>query len=84
MGTGGPIPGTKERPGSDADHSPHLMPWSRMSRSYTSSHPSTFIACSGTVLALAFIYPVEKNLFTVLIPTDVVAAFTVMLLTYNQ
>jgi hypothetical protein len=33
MGTGGPFPGSKARPGRDADHSPHLVPWSRMSRS---------------------------------------------------
>jgi hypothetical protein len=26
MGTGGPFPGTKARPGHDADHSPHLVP----------------------------------------------------------
>jgi hypothetical protein len=31
-------PGVKARPGRDADHSPHLMPSSRM-RSYTSSTP---------------------------------------------
>jgi hypothetical protein len=39
MGTGGPFPGAKARPGRDADHSPHLVPRSRMSRSYTSSRP---------------------------------------------
>jgi hypothetical protein len=37
MGFGGPFPGAKERPGRDADDSPHLVPRSRMSRSYTSS-----------------------------------------------
>jgi hypothetical protein len=26
MGTGGPFPGGKARPGYDADHSPHLLP----------------------------------------------------------
>jgi hypothetical protein len=26
MGTGGPFPGGKARPGRDADHSPHLVP----------------------------------------------------------
>jgi hypothetical protein len=36
MGTGGPFPGGKARPGRDANHSPHLVPRSRMSRSYTS------------------------------------------------
>jgi hypothetical protein len=44
----------KARPGRDADHSPHLVPRSRMSRSYrpTSSPPSAFRACSGTALPL--------------------------------
>jgi hypothetical protein len=37
MGTGVISPGVKARPGRDADHSPHLVPRSRMSRSYTSS-----------------------------------------------
>jgi hypothetical protein len=37
MGTAGPFPGDKARPGRDADHSPHLVPTSWMSRSYTSS-----------------------------------------------
>jgi hypothetical protein len=39
MGTGGPFPGGKARRGRDADYSPHLVPKSRMSRSYTSSPP---------------------------------------------
>jgi hypothetical protein len=39
MGTGGPFPGGKARLRRDADHSPHLVPRSRMSRSYTSSPP---------------------------------------------
>jgi hypothetical protein len=30
---------------------PHLVPKSRISRSYTSSLPSAFMACSGTTLA---------------------------------
>jgi hypothetical protein len=50
VGTGGPFPGGKARPGSDADHSPHLVPRSWMSRSYTSSPPSPSMACSGTAL----------------------------------
>jgi hypothetical protein len=37
MGTGGPFPGSKARPGSDADHSLQLV--SRMSRSYAFSPP---------------------------------------------
>jgi hypothetical protein len=36
MGTEGPFPGGKARPGRLADHSPHLVPRPRMSRSYTS------------------------------------------------
>jgi hypothetical protein len=39
MGTGGPFLRTKARPGRDANHSPHLVPRSRKSRSYTSSPP---------------------------------------------
>jgi hypothetical protein len=39
MGTRGPIPRAKARPVRDADHSPHLVLKSRMSRSYTSSPP---------------------------------------------
>jgi hypothetical protein len=53
MGTGRPFAGAKARPGRDADNSPHLVPRSRMSRSYTSSPPSAFVACSGTALAVA-------------------------------
>jgi hypothetical protein len=38
-GTGDPFPRAKARPRRDADHSPHLVPRFRMSRSYTSSPP---------------------------------------------
>jgi hypothetical protein len=48
MGTGGPFPGAKTRSGRDADHSPHLVPRLRMSRSYISSPPSAFMGCSET------------------------------------
>jgi hypothetical protein len=51
-GPGGSFPRSKARPGRDADHSPHLVPRSRMSRSYTSSPPSATMACSGTALLL--------------------------------
>jgi hypothetical protein len=51
MGTGGPFPGAKTRPGLDADLSPHPVPRSRMSRSYTSSPPSALAVFSGTALA---------------------------------
>jgi hypothetical protein len=36
MGTGGPFPRAKPRPGRDADNAPPLVTRSRMSRSYTS------------------------------------------------
>jgi hypothetical protein len=52
MGTGGPFPGDKARPGRDADHSPHLVPRSSMSRSYMSSPPRASMACSETSLLL--------------------------------
>jgi hypothetical protein len=39
MGTGGPFSGGKARHRRDADHSPHLLPRLRLSRSYTSSPP---------------------------------------------
>jgi hypothetical protein len=52
MGTAGPFPGAKVRPRGDADTHPHLVPRSRMSRSYISSPPSAFMECSGTALAL--------------------------------
>jgi hypothetical protein len=37
----------KERPGSDADHSPHLIQRSRLSRSYTSSPPLRLHGVAG-------------------------------------
>jgi hypothetical protein len=37
VGSRGTFLGGNARPGRDADHSPHLVPRSRMSRSYTSS-----------------------------------------------
>jgi hypothetical protein len=48
MATGGPFSGGKARLGSDADHSPHLVPTSLMSRSYTSSPPAPPHVCCGT------------------------------------
>jgi hypothetical protein len=64
MGTRFPFPGAKARPWRDADHSPHLAPRSRMSRSYTSLPSSAFLACSGTALAV--------------VNTLIVVAFTVI------
>jgi hypothetical protein len=42
MGTGGPFPEGKARPGRDADHPPYLVSRSRMSRNHTSSPPKRF------------------------------------------
>jgi hypothetical protein len=47
-----PFRGGKVRPGRDADHSPHLVPRSRISRSYTSS---SHIACM-VVLGQLYVY----------------------------
>jgi hypothetical protein len=55
-------PGGKSRLGRDADHSPHLVPRSRMSRSYTSSPPSAFVACSGTDLAFRNLCSYEEQI----------------------
>jgi hypothetical protein len=43
----GSFPRGKAPLGRDADQSPHLVPRSRMSRSYTPLHLSAFVACSG-------------------------------------
>jgi hypothetical protein len=53
-GTGGPFPGGEARRGRDADHSPHLVPRSRMSRSYTSSPTWPLRGGSRTALHLLF------------------------------
>jgi hypothetical protein len=50
MGTGGPFPGAKRGRGVTLTTHPHLLPRSRMSRSYTSSPSSATMACSGTAL----------------------------------
>jgi hypothetical protein len=57
MSTNGSFPGTKARPGRDADHSPHLVPRSRMSRSYMYPlpPPSAFVACSGIALGFSLV-----------------------------
>jgi hypothetical protein len=47
VGTGGPFPWVKARPGRDADHSPHLVPRSRISRSYTASPLGASMAVAG-------------------------------------
>jgi hypothetical protein len=48
MGTGGPFLGVKRGRGVTLTSHPHLVPRSRMSRSYTFSPPSTCVACRGT------------------------------------
>jgi hypothetical protein len=55
MGTGGSFPGGKARPGRDADHLPHLVPRSWMSRSYTFTPPSASMACNGTAILLFYL-----------------------------
>jgi hypothetical protein len=52
IGTGGPFPGAKRGRGVTLTTHPHLVPRSKMSRSYTSSPPSATMACSGTALPL--------------------------------
>jgi hypothetical protein len=55
MVTGGHFPGGKARPGRDADHSPHLVPRSRMSKSYIPLSPSASMVCSGTALVFTWV-----------------------------
>jgi hypothetical protein len=52
MGTGGPFPGAKRGRGVTLTTHPHLVPRSRMSRSYTSSPPK--LHHGGTVLLFLF------------------------------
>jgi hypothetical protein len=71
MGTGGHFPGAKRGRGVTLTTHPHLMPRSRMSRSYISSHPSATIACSGTallcILLITKIFKILKYTFYILI-----------------
>jgi hypothetical protein len=63
MGTGGPFPGAKRGRGVTLTTHPHLVPRSRISRSYSSSPPpNTTMACSGT--ALLFFALSSSNTFT--------------------
>jgi hypothetical protein len=48
---GDPFPGGKALPGLDADHSRHLVPGSRMNRSYT---PLPLVVCMAVVGQLYF------------------------------
>jgi hypothetical protein len=47
------VPGVKRGSGVTLTTHPHLVPRSRMSRSYTSSPPKRFVVCSGTALAFS-------------------------------
>jgi hypothetical protein len=47
-------PGLKRGRGVTLTTHPHLVPRTRMSRSYTSSPPLASVACSGTTLAFLF------------------------------
>jgi hypothetical protein len=47
-------PGLKRGRGVTLTTHPHVVPRSRMSRSYTSSPPIAFVACSETALAFSF------------------------------
>jgi hypothetical protein len=54
VGTGGLFPGGNAGPGRDADHSSPFSAEVKNERSYTSSPPSAFMACSGTALVFLF------------------------------
>jgi hypothetical protein len=55
MGTGGPFPGGKARPGRDADHSPSSSAEVKYELElYLLSPPCASMACSGTALLLLF------------------------------
>jgi hypothetical protein len=54
VGTGVLFPGLKRGRGVTLTTHPHLAPRLRMSRSYTSSPPKSFVEYSGTALALWF------------------------------
>jgi hypothetical protein len=56
MGTGVLSPGLKHGWGVTQTTHPHLVPSSRMSRSYTSSPPIARMACSGRAFALISFY----------------------------
>jgi hypothetical protein len=60
MGTGGPFPGGKARPGREADHSTHLVPRS-MSRSYT---PWRVVALLDFAFTSAFTFILLFALFS--------------------
>jgi hypothetical protein len=77
MGTGGPFPWVKRGRGVTLTTHRHLVPMSRVSKSYTSSPPKLFTACSGTALhysTVRQIIPVDTHLCEL----NVLLTFTVM------
>jgi hypothetical protein len=54
-------PGLKRGRGLTLTTHPHLVPKSRMSRSYISSPPSASVECSGTALLLLLHYRAYNN-----------------------
>jgi hypothetical protein len=54
MSTGGPFPGAKRGRGLSLTTHTHVVPRSRMSRSYTSSPPSASMACNDTACIMSF------------------------------
>jgi hypothetical protein len=80
VGTGGSFPGGKARPGRDADHSPHLVPRSEMSRSYTSSSPCSLHGGSGTALLWLFFrlrLDLPRDLSLWEFPTEILCALLI-------
>jgi hypothetical protein len=59
----GSFPGGKARLGNDADHSPHLVPRSRMSRCYSPSYPWHLHGVAGQLYLLCFISSLLIKLF---------------------
>jgi hypothetical protein len=71
MGTGGPIPEAKARPGRDADHSPPSSAEVRNEQELYSSPPSAFVECSGTaLLCFCFDLRILRSLFSSFFPLD--------------
>jgi hypothetical protein len=54
----GHFPGSKARPGRDADHSPHLVPRSRMSRDILPLPLIACMTCNGTDLLYCILHRV--------------------------
>jgi hypothetical protein len=57
----GSIPGGKARSGGDADHSPHLVPRPRMSRSYISSPPWHLHGDSETAICTIILFAENRR-----------------------